>query len=429
MAFSFRNILSGIQSGVRDATGALLGGNLGLGGHGGAFGGDIGGKLLGAGESVVDSIGGIGGNISDTAKIAGGQASSPEGRAALGTALGGPLLGAAGFLSKKEGQDKLAAAEVNIQDKLKATGRIAEEKIKASLGKAGINVDQMTQGPDQDLAAAIAAIQGARGGGAGTSIGGGLAATQLAEQEKLAFLLPSLPPEVQAQLIKSGLVDPSMLQRSAFAGQQQDLVSILQDRSQGLGGPSPAEIMLKQEQDKQINQQLALAASVGGRSLPAAQRQILQQQAVGGQEAIRQGALLRSQEQISAQDQLASLLGTARGQDLSLQGQQAQLAQFNAAKAQEAAAINAANQLQAGQFNVSSTLEAEKARLGGQQSQEAATQRRIETQAGLDKAALAAETTLTAEQMRAIALARSEDKKALAGLASGAASGLATLLS
>jgi hypothetical protein len=121
---------------------------------------------------------------------------------------------------------------------------------------------------------------------------------------------------------------------SGFRGSQEQLISQLQAQAAGTAGPSLAEQLLRSQQDRNLRQQMALAASLSGRALPAAQRQIMQQQAMGAQEALQQAALLRAQEQQQAMGMLGQTLGTARGQDV-----QHQQLELEAARANQAAAM------------------------------------------------------------------------------------------
>lgn len=98
------------------------------------------------------------------------------------------------------------------------------------------------------------------------------------------------------------------------AGQQQGLANALLARSEGRGGPSIAEMQL--QRTLEANKRAAAGALAGaGRGInPAlAQRLLLQQQAGLSQEAAGQGALLRAQEQLAAQNALAGVLGQMRG--------------------------------------------------------------------------------------------------------------------
>lgn len=111
------------------------------------------------------------------------------------------------------------------------------------------------------------------------------------------------------------------LEYSSFRKGQQDLVQMLQDRAAGKT-PSVAEEMLKAQHDRAINQQMALAASQSGRGMPATQRQLMQQAAMGAQELGRQGSIARLQEQLAAQSALSQALQQGRAGDQGFQSLQ-----------------------------------------------------------------------------------------------------------
>jgi hypothetical protein len=104
-----------------------------------------------------------------------------------------------------------------------------------------------------------------------------------------------------------------------IAGQQQSLADVLRARAEGRGGPSLAELQLQQTLEQ--NRRAAAGAIAGaGRGInPAlAQRLLLQQQSTLGQQAAGQGAILRAQEQLAAQQALGQQLGGMRGAEQSL---------------------------------------------------------------------------------------------------------------
>ena len=107
---------------------------------------------------------------------------------------------------------------------------------------------------------------------------------------------------------------------SQYAVNQQQLIKALEGRAYGTAGPSLAELQLKKAQQDMINQMAAQAGSMSGRALPAAQRQIMQQQALSGQQLALDSAILRAQEIQQAEAQLAGALGQFRGQDLERTG-------------------------------------------------------------------------------------------------------------
>ena len=140
---------------------------------------------------------------------------------------------------------------------------------------------------------------------------------------------------------------------------QQGVIQQLTDRASGKA-PSAAELTLRASQDKNLKNQLALAASQPGVNPALAQRSLGRNLAESNQESGLQAAALRAQEQASAQDQLSNALNQTRGQDLSLAQNQAQLAQqtgmFNAEQGNQFA-------LTQGQFNQQSGLANQQAQL------------------------------------------------------------------
>lgn len=151
------------------------------------------------------------------------------------------------------------------------------------------------------------------------------------------------------------LIQQQMLERlggvsaSEFAGQQNQVLQALQAQAQGRG-VSPAAQMLQAERDKILASQMALAASQTGRELPAVQRQIMQQAALGQQEAAREAAILRSQEQIQAQQALLGGLGQAQQTELGRAGLSAEMMQANQQQALQAALANQQAAQQAAQL-------------------------------------------------------------------------------
>ncbi len=179
-------------------------------------------------------------------------------------------------------------------------------------------------------------------------------------------------PQIQAQQI-SGIQDVALGADSAFLGDQLSLVQALQAQANGTAGPSLAQLQLRTEQDRALRQQMALAASTGaGRNSAATQRQLLAQQAMSGQDLVRNAAMLRAQEQSAAQAQLASVLDQGRLRDVqrtqlelsAAQGNQSaqmELQRLNQAAALEAAKANQATGLSTAQLNQAAMLEAARA--------------------------------------------------------------------
>lgn len=124
-----------------------------------------------------------------------------------------------------------------------------------------------------------------------------------------------------------------------FRGHQQALISGLQSTASGHGGPSPADLQLRQGLDAQIQAQQAQAASAAGLS-PGAAARIAANNIAGAQQATNaQMGIQRAGEQQQAQQALGQILTGARGQDINT-------VQFNAGQANQVGMANQQAQLQ-----------------------------------------------------------------------------------
>lgn len=113
---------------------------------------------------------------------------------------------------------------------------------------------------------------------------------------------------------------------SPFLQAQHGLVGQLQQSAAGQG-PSIAEQQMKAAQEQNLAQALAMGASARGNQNPAMiQRQLMAQQAAGGQQIAQAAGIARLQEQQGAQQQLASLAAQGRQGDLAFQQAKDQLA-------------------------------------------------------------------------------------------------------
>ncbi len=211
--------------------------------------------------------------------------------------------------------------------------------------------------------AAIGSVGGPIGAAAGGLIGGALGFFGGGGPDEKDFLLPGFEnrrdglnrdisgaggvqaPQARAAQIggfqRAGLGGP-------FRGGQQQLIGQLQQQAQGLG-PSLATGQFDRSLQQGIAAQQAQAnTGVGNQAL--AGRQAAQN--IGGitQDLAGQAAQARIQEQMGARQQLAGVLGTARGQELA--GSQFDAGQFN----QRALAQAGFNQ-QTGLANQSSVLQ------------------------------------------------------------------------
>lgn len=115
-------------------------------------------------------------------------------------------------------------------------------------------------------------------------------------------------------------IDPS--QQGQFRGQQQSLASMLMAQASG-SGPSLAQGQLQQATDRNLSQAYALGAARPNNG--AVLRDIANQRGAISQQAAADSGQLRLQEQMQATGQLGQLLAGARGQDLGLASDNAQL--------------------------------------------------------------------------------------------------------
>lgn len=158
-----------------------------------------------------------------------------------------------------------------------------------------------------------------------------------------------------AQAAQMGYLAPSLTQDAQSRGQQNMLAGQLAQTAAGQG-PSVASLQLQQGLQQQLAQQQAAAASMTGDANPfLAQRQAQQLGAQAMQQTNAAAAQARIQEQLNAQNNLGSLLGTMRGQDQSSAFNTAQMqqnaAQTNAQLAQQTALSNQQASLQQQQIN------------------------------------------------------------------------------
>ena len=151
-------------------------------------------------------------------------------------------------------------------------------------------------------------------------------------------------PAALANTDYSGAIGSSQQGFGANQAQQSAFINQLQGQVNGQGGPSPADLMLQQQTQRNAQASASAIASQRGLNPALAARMTLDQQAQGNQQAAGQGALMKSQEQLQAE----SMLGGALGQ----QGQQ-QLGMFGAASGAQNAqnATTVQNVLGAQQIN------------------------------------------------------------------------------
>lgn len=112
---------------------------------------------------------------------------------------------------------------------------------------------------------------------------------------------------------------------------QMQLMQQLQNRVNGTGGPSVAEQQLFSGQQSNLHNALAMSASQRGNvNAGLAQRNLLNNSSQSFSDTNTQAALLRAQEQQTAEQNLGGLLGTIRSGDQSQAGTQAGLDQQTA---------------------------------------------------------------------------------------------------
>ena len=133
-----------------------------------------------------------------------------------------------------------------------------------------------------------------------------------------------------AQIAPQMFVDAASLDTARdlqYAQAQNQVANLLAQQAQGYG-PSVAEQQSRDQMDRAVLEHMAMLGSQRGASNAAlGQRAAYDQAAAALQQAASTGALGRSQEAMSAQQQLASVLGGARGQGQATAQTQAQLAQ------------------------------------------------------------------------------------------------------
>lgn len=114
------------------------------------------------------------------------------------------------------------------------------------------------------------------------------------------------------------------VQANRTASQQQQLAAALQAQMRG-EGPSLAQQQLQQATDANARMAAGAMASQRGMNPALAQRLVLNQQAQANQQAAGQSAMIRSAEQMQAQQQLAAALQAQRAQDIGQQQANTQL--------------------------------------------------------------------------------------------------------
>ena len=188
------------------------------------------------------------------------------------------------------------------------------------------------------IGSAVPVIGTAVGAGAGALLGLGLGiydywrskgddpeeAARKAHQFDSSFVAT---PQILARTDFSQAMNDAQAQQAMAFGQAQQvqgrqvgLADALQAQAEGRGGPSIAEMQLRQSTDRTGAQAAGLIAAQRGINPGLAARLGAQAQAGASQQAAGQAAILRAQEQQAARAQLAQVLSGARGQSLEQQG-------------------------------------------------------------------------------------------------------------
>lgn len=267
-----------------------------------------------------------------------------------------------------------------------------------------------------------------------TATGAGDLAAKIGEQRKAIVPGASAPSmaatdidrakvqDVKAGTVSGAQIDPT--QQAQFRGQQRTLAQTLADQAAGIGGPSVAEMQLKEATDRNIGQALALQAGATGPQAAAARRQAVSQTAQTGQEAARQAAILRAQEQQQARQQLGEVVGAGRAADIGLATSQAGLEQ-------QAAIKNVDTQLSASLANQGVDLEVLKSNAAAGNAAARANLEAELSKMGMDnqmiQAYLSAETGLTIAAQDAINTAELQAQQLTAKAESDYNAGLISL--
>lgn len=156
----------------------------------------------------------------------------------------------------------------------------------------------------------------------------------------------------QANVYGGAQVDPAAQARAAQLGRQDQqfrtgqtgLMGQLQEQAAGRG-PSLAAGQLREATDRNLAQQSG-AAAAGGGNAALARRQLATGAAQANQQAGRDAAQMRIQEQLAARQQLQGVAQTGREQDINVANAQAQLQQQTSLANQ--AALNSRSAQQAG---------------------------------------------------------------------------------
>lgn len=127
--------------------------------------------------------------------------------------------------------------------------------------------------------------------------------------------------------LQSGLSNVSQYGQNPYSSQQTALINALQGQASGTT-PSIAQQALRQETDRNIQQQMGALASNRSVGAGLAARLAGQQGAQLQQQAVGQRALAQAQEKLQAQSNLANMLSQAQQGNLAGQQLQANMQQY-----------------------------------------------------------------------------------------------------
>lgn len=123
----------------------------------------------------------------------------------------------------------------------------------------------------------------------------------------------ALDPGQQRALAEAIMRSQQNLQ--SIYGNQSNLGTMMMNQAQG-GGPNPAQVMLNNATNKNISQNAGQIANVKGINPALAARMQIQNAGMMNQQAAGQGALMGAQQQLNAQNSLASLYGNMGQQQI-----------------------------------------------------------------------------------------------------------------
>jgi hypothetical protein len=287
---------------------------------------------------------------------------SPQGRALIGTVVGGPALGAAGYVSSPQGQQNISKAtekaRTHIEDRLERGFEKARTTLKdlgkqpappgegerqqaqtlaeavsgkySDVAQQGLAQAQQMQAPTVGIGRQVL-MPGQEAFAAPTVEAAQIAPSQAAQAAQVAaaptvagglqqYLAGLTPEQIQAAQIERTVAPGAAQLQVSEEGRtfQQALAQQLMGQATGTA-PSLAEQQLRQAQDRALKQQMAQAASVrGGPSAAAQQRQLGAQLAETQQAQLAEATQARIKEQQAAQETLANVAQGLRTTDVDI---------------------------------------------------------------------------------------------------------------